>query len=108
MPQADKRPLSQKQVASSAAGPAKNPRAPVNFPVVPLSIESVPPKLYGGTERIVAYLAEELLRRGHEVTLYAAGDSTVNVPRTDVRQRSSRPVIPYLRLFASMAFVLVF
>lgn len=42
--------------------------------------ESVPPKLYGGTERIVAYLAEELARRGHQVTLFAAGDSTVNVP----------------------------
>jgi glycosyltransferase involved in cell wall biosynthesis len=41
--------------------------------------ESVPPKLYGGTERIVAYLAEELVRRGHEVTLYAAGDSTAKV-----------------------------
>ncbi len=42
--------------------------------------ESVPPKLYGGTERIVGYLAEELVRRGHEVTLFAAGDSTANVP----------------------------
>ena len=42
--------------------------------------ESVPPKLYGGTERIVAYLAEELVRRGHEVSLYAAGDSTTSVP----------------------------
>jgi glycosyltransferase involved in cell wall biosynthesis len=42
--------------------------------------ESVPPKLYGGTERIVAYLVEELARRGHQVTLFAAGDSTVNVP----------------------------
>ena len=42
--------------------------------------ESVPPKLYGGTERIVAYLTEELVRRGHEITLYAAGDSTVRAP----------------------------
>jgi glycosyltransferase involved in cell wall biosynthesis len=42
--------------------------------------ESVPPKLYGGTERIVAYLVEELVRRGHQVTLFAAGDSTVNAP----------------------------
>ena len=41
--------------------------------------ESVPPKLYGGTERIVAYLAEQLVRRGHDVTLYAAGDSTADV-----------------------------
>jgi len=33
---------------------------------------SVPPKLYGGTERIVSYLTEELVRRGHEITLFAA------------------------------------
>jgi glycosyltransferase involved in cell wall biosynthesis len=37
--------------------------------------ESVPPKLYGGTERVVAYLAEQLVRRGHQVTLFASGDS---------------------------------
>jgi len=35
---------------------------------------------YGATERVVAYLAEELVRRGHEVFLYASGDSTVSVP----------------------------
>jgi glycosyltransferase involved in cell wall biosynthesis len=37
--------------------------------------ESVPPRLYGGTERIVSWLTEELVRRGHEVTLFASGDS---------------------------------
>jgi glycosyltransferase involved in cell wall biosynthesis len=37
--------------------------------------ESVPPGLYGGTERIVSYLTEELVRRGHDVTLFASGDS---------------------------------
>jgi glycosyltransferase involved in cell wall biosynthesis len=37
--------------------------------------ESVPPKLYGGTERIVSYLTEELVKQGHEVTLFASGDS---------------------------------
>ena len=42
--------------------------------VAPL-FESVPPKLYGGTERVVSYLTEELLRRGQEVTLFASGDS---------------------------------
>lgn len=42
--------------------------------VAPLN-ESVPPKLYGGTERVVSYLTEELVRQGHEVTLYASGDS---------------------------------
>jgi glycosyltransferase involved in cell wall biosynthesis len=38
-------------------------------------MEAVPPKLYGGTERIVAYLCDELTSLGHEVTLFAAGDS---------------------------------
>jgi glycosyltransferase involved in cell wall biosynthesis len=37
--------------------------------------ESCPPRLYGGTERIVSYLTEELTRLGHEVTLFASGDS---------------------------------
>ncbi len=37
--------------------------------------ESVPPRLYGGTERVVSYLTEELVRAGHEVTLFASGDS---------------------------------
>src|ERR1700746_1450228 len=42
--------------------------------VAPL-IESVPPRLYGGTERIVSYLTEELVRLGHDVTLFASADS---------------------------------
>ena len=42
--------------------------------VAPL-YESVPPKLYGGTERVVSYLTEELVEMGHEVTLFASGDS---------------------------------
>jgi len=37
--------------------------------------ERIPPKLYGGTERIVSYITEELVRRGHDVTLFAAGDA---------------------------------
>src|SRR3954454_8927810 len=42
--------------------------------VAPL-YESVPPRCYGGTERVVSYLTEELVRLGHEVTLFASGDS---------------------------------
>ena len=42
--------------------------------IAPL-IESVPPRLYGGTERVVSYLSEELVRLGHDVTLFASGDS---------------------------------
>ncbi len=47
--------------------------------VAPL-FESVPPKLYGGTERVVSYLTEALVELGHEVTLFASGDS-----QTDAR-----------------------
>lgn len=42
--------------------------------IAPLA-ESCPPKLYGGTERIVSYLTEEFVRQGHDVTLFASGDS---------------------------------
>lgn len=48
--------------------------------------ESVPPRLYGGTERIVSYLTEELVRLGHEVTLFAAG--------TAVHPQRSCPAVP--------------
>src|SRR4051794_9382586 len=37
--------------------------------------ESVPPKVYGGTERVVSYLTDALIADGHEVTLFASGDS---------------------------------
>ena len=42
--------------------------------VAPL-VEAVPPKMYGGTERVVSWLVEELVHQGHDVTLFAAGDS---------------------------------
>ena len=45
--------------------------------VAPLA-ESVPPKMYGGTERVASWLTEELVRQGHEVTLFASGDSTTS------------------------------
>src|SRR5262249_51751281 len=45
--------------------------------IAPL-IESVPPRLYGGTERVVSYLTEELVRLGHDVTLFASGDSVTS------------------------------
>lgn len=45
--------------------------------IAPL-IESVPPRLYGGTERVVSYLTEELVRQGHHVSLFASADSVTN------------------------------
>ena len=57
--------------------------------VAPL-IESVPPKHYGGTERIVSYLTEELVRAGHDVTLFASGDSVTNARLVASCERSLR------------------
>jgi glycosyltransferase involved in cell wall biosynthesis len=45
--------------------------------IAPL-MESVPPRLYGGTERVVSHLSEELVRQGHDVTLFASGDSVTS------------------------------
>ncbi|WP_158922361.1 glycosyltransferase family 4 protein [Acidisphaera sp. S103] len=45
--------------------------------IAPLT-ESVPPRTYGGTERVVSYLTEELVAMGHDVTLFASGDSITN------------------------------
>src|SRR5438067_1309951 len=52
--------------------------------------ESVPPKLYGGTERVVAYLTDALVDLGHEVTLFAAGDAQTKAELVPVRDRSIR------------------
>jgi glycosyltransferase involved in cell wall biosynthesis len=57
--------------------------------VAPL-FESVPPQGYGGTERIVSYLTNELVRRGHEVTLFASGDSRTLARLVPVVERASR------------------
>jgi glycosyltransferase involved in cell wall biosynthesis len=57
--------------------------------VAPL-FESVPPRLYGGTERIVSYLTEELVRRGHDVTLFASGDSATRATLVPVVERAMR------------------
>ena len=60
-----------------------------NAQVAPL-VESVPPRHYGGTERIVAYLTEELVRSGHRVTLFASGDSVTSAELVPVTRRSFR------------------
>lgn len=52
--------------------------------------ESVPPQRYGGTERVVSYLTEELVRQGHEVTLYASGDSRTRARLMPACPRSLR------------------
>jgi glycosyltransferase involved in cell wall biosynthesis len=53
--------------------------------------ESVPPKGYGGTERVISYLTEELVRRGHEVSLFASGDSVTAAHLMSAIAASERP-----------------
>lgn len=57
--------------------------------IAPLA-ESVPPKLYGGTERAVSWLTEELVRQGHDVTLFASGDSSTSATLVAGAPRSLR------------------
>src|SRR4051794_4613721 len=57
--------------------------------VAPLC-ESVPPKLYGGTERVVAYLTDALVDLGHDVTLFASGDSTTRAKLRGFRDHALR------------------
>jgi glycosyltransferase involved in cell wall biosynthesis len=52
--------------------------------------ESVPPRMYGGTERVVSYLTEELVAAGHDVTLFASGDSVTSANLVPVCERSLR------------------
>jgi glycosyltransferase involved in cell wall biosynthesis len=57
--------------------------------VAPL-FECVPPTAYGGTERVISYLTEELVRQGHDVTLFASGESTTAAHQVSIIQKSMR------------------
>jgi glycosyltransferase involved in cell wall biosynthesis len=57
--------------------------------IAPLA-ESVPPKLYGGTERVISWLIEELVELGHDVTLFASGDSATRATLVPVCGRALR------------------
>jgi len=70
-------------------------------------MESVPPRLYGGTERIVSYLTEELVALGHDVTLFASGDSitraklVASCPQALRLNPAVRDPIPYYMMMLS-------
>lgn len=72
--------------------------------------QSVPPAGYGGTERVVSLLTEELVRRGHEVTLFASGDSSTTarlVPTVDTalwRAPEVRDPLVYWAITAGLAY----
>src|SRR6187455_167452 len=57
--------------------------------IAPLA-EAVPPKLYGGTERVVAHLCDALVELGHEVTLFAAADARTRARLVPVRDQPMR------------------
>ena len=77
--------------------------------VAPL-IESVPPALYGGTERVVAFLTDELVRQGHDVALFASGDSrtlarlvTACPSALRLNERCKDPIAPHVFLLEQVA-----
>ena len=73
--------------------------------------ESVPPILYGGTERVVSYLTEQLVREGHDVVLYASGDSTTLAELRPMCEKSLRlqgdditdPIAHHIRMLEMVA-----
>jgi glycosyltransferase involved in cell wall biosynthesis len=73
--------------------------------VAPLA-ESVPPKLYGGTERIIAWLIDELVELGHEVTLFASGDSRTRAALVPAWPRALRLARPAADPMAAQAVLL--
>src|SRR3954452_5383522 len=73
--------------------------------IAPLA-ESVPPRLYGGTERVVAWLIEELVSLGHEVTLFASGDSVTRGKLPPVWPRALRRGRPSSDPMAAQAALL--
>jgi glycosyltransferase involved in cell wall biosynthesis len=77
--------------------------------IAPLT-ESVPPQLYGGTERVVAFLTNELIRLGHDVTLFASGDSRTDATLVAVWPEALRlcntcrdPLAPHILMLEEVA-----
>jgi glycosyltransferase involved in cell wall biosynthesis len=77
-------------VGKSLALPLQRSRRCMRIAQVAPLYEAVPPKLYGGTERVVSALTEELVRRGHDVTLFASGDSVTSARLVAVAERALR------------------
>lgn len=78
--------------------------------VAPL-YESVPPRLYGGTERVISYMTDEFVKQGEEVTLFASGDSETLAELRPVCRRATRleggtvvdPLAPHVRMLEMVA-----
>ncbi len=77
--------------------------------IAPLT-EAVPPKLYGGTERVVSFLTEELVAMGHDVTLFASGDSITSAKLEAIHPCALRfdrnlrdPIAPHMLMLETVA-----
>src|SRR4029079_16231783 len=74
------------------------------------TLQYIPPVGYGGTERVVSLLTEELVRRGHDVTLFASGDSITSarlIPTVDTalwRASDVRDPLVYWAIIAGLAY----
>src|ERR1700712_3517394 len=68
--------------------------------------EAVPPKLYGGTERVVYSLTEELVAMGHDVTLFASGDSVTSARLAPMRETALR-LDPTMRDYVAIYYKMV-
>jgi glycosyltransferase involved in cell wall biosynthesis len=91
-------------------GGKKNEGTPMRIAQVAPLAEAVPPKLYGGTERVVSWLTEELVELGHDVTLFASGDSITDAELeapspTALRLAADNidPMLAYSMMLASVA-----
>lgn len=83
---------------------------PLNIAIVAPSEEAVPPRLYGGTERIVSFLVNDLITMGHKVTLFASADSVTSATLVPVWPNATRleaplwdPEAPTIRLLQMLA-----
>jgi glycosyltransferase involved in cell wall biosynthesis len=76
--------------APESAHPRQSTTTPMRIGQIAPLYERVPPLLYGGTERVVSYLTEELVRQGHDVTLFASGDSITQARLVPCSERSLR------------------
>ena len=82
--------------------------APLRIAQVSPLYESVPPKLYGGTERIASTLTEALVRAGHDVTLFASGDSLTSAKHVPIGRQALRlsgcreSLAPHLVMFEKL------
>jgi len=89
--------------ADMTAGPSQ---APLRIAQVAPLFERLPPQLYGGTERVVSYLTEDLVRQGHAVTLFASRDSVTAAQLIPVCDRAIRLDPAHPDPFAAHALML--